>query len=65
MDLRIYINGILHFILEKEEFVLLQSWYMNKTDCRITIYAKTRDIALEYNSVEKWKTVLKILDENL
>ncbi len=64
-DIRIFINGIIHLYLRRSELVSFQSWYINKGCCRIEIYTTSRDILLEYNSVEKWKIILNLLNENI
>lgn len=64
-DIRIFINGTLHLFLRRSEIVSFQSWYVNKNNLKIEIYTNTRDILLEYNSVEKWKEILKLLNENI
>ena len=64
-DVRIFINGILHFYILRDEIVSFQSWYISKTCCQIKIYTKSKNILLEYNSVEKWKEVLSIFDLHL
>ena len=64
-DIRIFINGILHIFIRRSELVCLQSWYINKWCCKIEIYTTSRDIMFEYNSVEKWKTILNLLNENI
>lgn len=65
LTLRIFINGILHFYILKTELISFQSWYVNKNHCCIEIYTATKDIQLEYNSVEKWKIILQLLNDNL
>lgn len=64
-DIRIFINGTIHLFLKRKELVSLQSWYINKGCCVIEIYTTSRDIILEYNSVEKWKFILNLLNENI
>lgn len=64
-NLKIYVSEILHLDIKLDSFIGLQSWYANKNDCKIELYFKDRIIVLEYNSVDKWKRILKLLDENI
>ena len=62
----IQINGITHLMFDKSKFVGVQSWYVSKTDCKIEVYLKHYvTIKLEYNSIDNWKAVLAILNEQI
>ncbi len=65
LDLRIYINDIIHFYIDKSKLVSIQSWYETKTSFKIEISTTSGDVRLEYNNKEKWKTILKLIDENI
>lgn len=65
LTLRIFINDILYLFLDKKKLIGLQSWYINEWDLKIEIYTTDRDILLEYNSLEKWKRVLALINENI
>ena len=61
----LYINDNLHLSISKNELVGIQSWVEN-AKYSIEYYLKDKDIITEYDDIEKWKTILKILDkENL
>lgn len=65
IDIRIYMNNILHLILIKKDFIALQSWKENDNSCKIEIYTKHKDIILEYNSIEKWNKILELINRHL
>jgi hypothetical protein len=63
--LRIYCNGVPHVALRRSELIGFQAWKLG-TDCIkycIEFYTKTGDICCEYDTEEKWKTILKLLDD--
>lgn len=62
--LKIHINGALHLSLTTYD-LQLQSWKKSKTSYWIEFTTKTGVILCEYNSLEKWKTILRLLDENI
>lgn len=61
---KIFFDDILHLFFIKDEFLGLQSW---KTDDRYIIeyILKTNVINCEYDSYDKWKNILKLLNEKL
>lgn len=66
VDIRIYFDEILHLHIDKTDLICIQSWYMTKTDYRIELYFKEGNpVILEYDSMEKWKSVLKLFDEHI
>jgi hypothetical protein len=61
----IFIDGIPHIKFSKKKFIGVLSWYESKTDFRIEIYLKGATISNEYNSLEKWKSVLDIINDQV
>lgn len=61
----ISINGIQHLKFLKEKYIGLQSWYVSKNDFKIEIYLEGTTILLEYNSLEKWQAILKIINDQV
>lgn len=59
----IYIDQFDKF--QKRRYIGLQSWYVSKNDFRIEIYLEGATILTEYNSLDKWKAVLKIINEQV
>lgn len=61
---RISINDITYVSYKKTLYVGFQSWM--ETDHQypwiVEIYLQGQSIVLEFNSVEKWTTVIKLLD---
>lgn len=64
-DVCISINNIPHLKFQKRRYIGLQSWYVSKNDFRIEIYLEGATILTEYNSLDKWKAVLKIINEQV
>lgn len=61
---RIYIDDLLHLQFIKEEYIGHQSWKENSTKFCIEYYLKNGNTILsEYTSIEKWKNIIKILEE--
>lgn len=68
VDLRIYADGILHLYLRKAKVRGIQAWQQNKKKCAalIEITLSGGDtILLEYNSVDKWRAILALIDEHI
>lgn len=61
----ICINGIPHIQFKKNKYIGMQSWYESKNDFRIEIYLKGCTIKTTYNSFEKWKTILNIINSQI
>jgi len=63
---RIFINGHLHLAVRKSDVIAVQSWIATgTTDCPYTIefYLKSGNIKLEYDTEEKWKEILTLVDK--
>ncbi len=60
---KIYVDEILHLAFRHEKLQCIQSWVDTGKWC-IEIYLKGEDpILMEYDEVEKWKQMLKLLDK--
>jgi hypothetical protein len=61
-------NGITHFRIDRRELVGLQSWKVDRGRVTpiysIQIYtrAANQEVVLEYDNIDKWKSVLDGLD---
>lgn len=67
-SLRIFINDILHLEVRMENYDGCQSWYegSKKKMYFIEIYKKEgQSIVLGYDDFENWKSVLKLIDNNV
>lgn len=64
-DIRIFINGTLHLFFQRADILCLQSWKETEHCCKIELYTRHRSVVLEYNSREKWRKVLELLDKCL
>jgi hypothetical protein len=62
--LNVYIDGILHLALTIYD-LQLQSWKKSKSSYWIEFTTKTGVITCEYNSLEKWKRILELIDDEL
>jgi len=62
---KIYINNVLHISLKQEDIIGFQSWVDGIDTKRyiIEFYTKGVTFTTGYNEHEKWKTILKALDE--
>lgn len=63
-SLKIYIDGILHLSLIIQD-LQIQSWRKTRDWFIIEFKTSKGIITSEYNDIEKWKSVLKIIDEIL
>ena len=72
----IYFNGLIHLMINKSEFLGIQSWRepttpedrargFNEVKFTIEYYFKTRCITCEYDKIEKWETILKLIDQHV
>lgn len=62
---KVMVGELLHVCIDRKEFVGINSWYDCDTMCVIEYVTKTNTIRTEYDNIEKWKSVLKELNENL
>lgn len=61
----IHINGISHISFLKKKYIGRLAWYESKNDFKLEIYLKGKTILTEYNSLEKWKSVIDIIKEEV
>lgn len=65
-DIRIYINGILHLRIPRDEKMILESWIDNPQRLyKIQIQAGGYETLIEYDKIENWKAILKLLNQNI
>lgn len=62
---KVFIDGVIHVCIDRNQFIGVVSWYDCETQCSIKWITKTNNIKTEYDSVEKWKQVLKAINDNL
>lgn len=62
---KILINGLPHVCIETDQFVGFNSSMDSDTKCYIEFITKTNIFTTEYDSVDKWKAVLKELNDSL
>lgn len=59
----ICIEDVLHIAIDRDELVGIQSWVtdMGPNKYLIEYYTKTTKIITEYDDVDKWKSILRLL----
>lgn len=62
---RILINGLPHLVLETRQFMGFHSWKDSDSLCCIEFITKTNKVRVEYDNEDKWKRILKALNDNL
>lgn len=62
---KVLIDGWPHVVIQTEEFKGFHSWNDTDTDCSIEWITKTNRFKTSYDNIEKWKEILKALNENL
>jgi hypothetical protein len=62
---KVIIDNLCHVCIEREEFIGIHSYYDCDTMCVIEYITKTNKIKTEFDNIEKWKQVLKALNDNL
>lgn len=62
--IRIYITGLVHLMLKKKELIGFMAWMIGDESpkYRIEFYLKSRVVFTEYDTPEKWKEILRLLD---
>jgi hypothetical protein len=60
---KIYVEGILHLFFSKHQLIGIQSWVEGKDFFVIEITLSDGIILCEYDTKEKWLSILAILDE--
>jgi len=61
-EVKIFINDILHLSF-KEKILSLQSWNEQNKFWKIEIKTKHTSVLVEYDSEEKWKQILGLLNK--
>ncbi len=65
-DIKILVNGLPHVYLSRKEFVGFQSYFENESKCSIEFHCKGGVVVTtEYDSMDKWKAVLRELNKKL
>lgn len=62
---KIYIDNILHVQFKQQDFEGIQSWKEGPNWFDIEYYIKNRSMLTAYDDVNKWKEILKLIDERL
>lgn len=62
---KVLIDKMPHIVIDSKEFKGFHSWKDSDALCCIEFITRTNKIKVEYDSVEKWKAVLKALNESL
>lgn len=62
--IKIYINDLLHLSIKVSEYIGIQSWIYpgSTTPYNIEYYTKSKKILTQYDSIEKWKTILTFIN---
>lgn len=60
--IRIRIDGVLHLLLLRSEFLGFQAWKDNDTQYCIEYVMKGGSMQCEYDTREKWQAILAKLD---
>lgn len=63
-NIKIYIDGLVHLCLKRNQYVGYQSWSDGNGAYKIEFYTKTNSITIEQDSKEKWVQILKALDKS-
>lgn len=62
---KVLIDGLPHVVIEASDFKGFHAWNDTETDCSIEWVTKTNRFRTSYDSVQKWKEILKELNEKL
>lgn len=62
---KVFIENTLHVCIDRHEFVGISTWYDCETQCSIEWVTKTNSFKTEYDKVEKWKTIINAVNDNL
>jgi len=61
-EVSIFIDSILHLKI-RDRITLIQSWKHENSWYKIEIQTKNNTTTLEYDSLDKWKEILKLLED--
>ncbi len=62
---KVFINGILHLSVLYNKVLGMQTWINSTGWYCIEIYTENKDIMCECDSVEKWSSVIKLLNNTI
>lgn len=62
---KVLIEGLPHVCIETRDFKGFHAWSDSETFCCIEWITRTNKFKTEYDSIDKWKEILKALNENL
>lgn len=60
--LKIYIDGILHVSIKQSDLIGIHSYKNCDSSYFIEYHTPTKMIACEYNTLEKWQSILNLVD---
>jgi hypothetical protein len=65
--IKIYINDVLHISIKYNDIASIQTWKMSNGWYCIEYYLNGLDepILSEYDNIDKWKSIIKLLDETI
>lgn len=67
--LKIYINDILHLAINREKLDNVHTWKNDTNDQSVyyleLFYNNGTRVMTEYNNAEKFKSIIKLIDDNL
>lgn len=67
--LKIYINGILHLAINRQKLDNIQTWKNDTNDQSVyyleLFYKNGTRVMAEYNNIEKFQSIIKLIDDNL
>ena len=62
---KVLIEGLPHVTVEAKDFKGFTSWNDSETHCSIEWVTRTNKFKTKYDSIDKWKEILKALNEAL
>lgn len=62
---KVFINNMLHFSISCYGILGIQTWVKGSGWFCIEIYMKEKNMLLEYDSFDKWKAVINLLNQNI
>jgi hypothetical protein len=62
---KVYIDGLLHLALKKDEVKGVQTWATDGdiNPFKIEFYSHFGEVLIEYDTLDKWKRMLKLVDK--
>ena len=62
---KVLVEDLPHVCIETKEFKGFHAWSDSETHCSIEWVTRTNRFTTEYDSMDKWRQILKALNENL